>query len=266
LDALLTLFSGLPRQGPGSDRATLEALRRLPPLPPHPVILDLGCGTGRQTLVLAGELRARVTAIDIHEPYLDELARNAAEAGLAEFIETRCLSMDALDYPPESIDLVWSEGAIFILGVARALRLWRPLLRPGGYLVFSECTWFEAHPPAEPTAFFAEEYPAMTTLDGNCQLARSEGFEILDSFPLPAEDWWADFYIPLRARIAKLRPELPADPELAAVVAATEREIDLFSRFSASYGYVFYLLRKPATAPAGTHSSGSGKMSSSGIG
>ena len=248
LDALFTLFSGLPRLGPGSDRSTLDALRRLPPLPPNPAILDLGCGTGRQTLVLARELRARVTAIDIHQPCLDALARNAAEAGLSDFIQTRCLSMDALDYPPESIDLIWCEGAIFVLGVAEALRLWRPPLRSGGHLVFSECTWLDAEPPAEPAAFFAEEYPAMTTLDGNHRHAASAGFEILDAFPLPVEDWWTDFYTPLRARIAKLRPELPAQPELAAVVTATEREIDLFSRFSSSYGYVFYLLRKPLTA------------------
>ena len=249
LDALFTLFSGLPRQGPGSDRSTLEALRRLPPLPPHPVILDLGCGTGRQTLVLARELRARVTAIDIHQPYLDELARNATEARLAGLIHTRCLSMDALDYSPESIDLIWAEGAIFILGVTQALRLWRPLLRPGGFLVFSECTWLTSEPPAEPAAFFAEEYPAMTTLEENRRRAEAEGFEVLDVFPLPAEDWWTEFYRPLRARIARLRPELPAQPELAAVATATEREIDLFARFSSAYGYVFYLLRNPPTAP-----------------
>ncbi len=247
LEAIFTVFSGLPRQGPGSDRSTREALRPLPPLPPNAAVLDIGCGTGRQTLVLARELRAQVTAIDIHPPYLDELARNAAEAGLSEFIQTRCLSMDALDYAPESIDLIWCEGAIFVLGVEAALRLWRPMLRPGGHLVFSECTWLEENPPAEAAAFFAEEYPAMTTVEGNRRLAEEGGFGVLDSFPLPVEDWWTDFYTPLRARLAALKPQLPGQPELAAVVAATEREIDLFARFSASYGYVFYLLRKPPT-------------------
>jgi len=141
-----------------------------------------------------------------------------------------------------------SEGAIFVLGVTRALRLWRPLLRPGGRLAFTEVTWLEANPPAEAVAFFQEVYPGIATLEENRRRAASAGFEILDAFPLPVEDWWTDFYTPLRARIAKLRPELPAQPELAAVVTATEREIDLFSRFSSSYGYVFYLLRKPLTA------------------
>jgi len=209
------------------------------------MVLDIGCGTGRQTLVLARTLRTRVVGIDIHQPYLDELAQAAAQAGLSEWIRTRWLSMDALDYPPGSIDLIWSEGAAYILGVARALRLWRPLLRDGGCLAFTECTWLEAEPPAEAAAFFKEEYPGIATPDENRRRAESEGYEVLDTFPLPPEDWWTEFYTPLRARIAELRPELRGQPELAAVVAATEREIDLFSRFSSSYGYVFYLLRKP---------------------
>lgn len=118
------------------------------------MVLDIGCGTGRQTLVLARTLRARVVGIDIHPPYLDELAQAAAQAGLSEWIRTRCLSMDALDYAPESIDLIWSESAIFVLGVTTALRLWRPLLRAGGCLAFTEITWFDAEPPAEAAAFF----------------------------------------------------------------------------------------------------------------
>lgn len=40
---------GLPREGPGNDAATLQALRRLPPLPASPRVLDLGCGPGAQT-------------------------------------------------------------------------------------------------------------------------------------------------------------------------------------------------------------------------
>ncbi len=78
-----------------------------------------------------------MTAIDIHRPFLAQLTAAAAAAGLSQFIETRELSMDALDYPSESVDLMWSEGVVFILGVAEALRLWRPMLKPGGILAFT---------------------------------------------------------------------------------------------------------------------------------
>ena len=67
------LHRGLPREGPGSDQCTAQALRLLPVLPREPVVLDLGCGPGRQALVLARMLGSKVIAIDLHQPYLDQL-------------------------------------------------------------------------------------------------------------------------------------------------------------------------------------------------
>ena len=78
-DALFRLFETLPRQGPGSAACTREALQRLPALPTAPRVLDLGCGTGASTLVLAATLRTSVIAVDIHQPFLDQL-RAAAQA------------------------------------------------------------------------------------------------------------------------------------------------------------------------------------------
>jgi len=73
VEAFFRLFDELPRHGPGSDDSTREALRRLPPLPAAPRVLDLGCGAGRQTLVLARELGAPITAVDLHAPFLAKL-------------------------------------------------------------------------------------------------------------------------------------------------------------------------------------------------
>jgi cyclopropane fatty-acyl-phospholipid synthase-like methyltransferase len=96
-EAFFRLYEGLPRQGPGSDACTREALRRLPPLPAQPRVVDLGCGAGRQTLVLAEALGTRVLAVDLHRPFLDQLEGAAREHGLAHRVETRCADMGALE-------------------------------------------------------------------------------------------------------------------------------------------------------------------------
>jgi SAM-dependent methyltransferase len=240
-DAFFRLFEGLPRQGPGSDACTSEALRRLPPLPARPRVLDLGCGAGRQTLVLAEALRTKVVAVDLHQPFLDQLEAAARERGLAHLIETRRADMGALDLPEASVDLLWSEGAIYLLGFEAGLRLWRPWLAPGGLAAVSECSWLGETRSAEVTAFWREAYPAMGSVAENIARAERAGFEVCDWFALPPSAWWDDYYAPLLRRIEDLAPD--ANPALAAVIAETEDEIDFYRRHYAVYGYVFYLMR-----------------------
>ncbi len=241
-DPFFALYRDLPRYGPGCDDATRDALRRLEPVSPRPRVLDLGCGSGAQTLVLAGSLDgASVTAVDLHQPFLDELHVAAARAGLADRIRTRCADFGALDHPPGSVDLLWSEGAIYHLGFAGGLQRWRARLAPGGRAAVTELTWLTTDPPADAAAFWREAYPAMTTEAGNRAAAAEVGWVVDDTFALPASAWWESYYVPLAARIALLRPD--ADAALRAVIADTEREIDLWLNHGGAYGYVFYLLR-----------------------
>jgi SAM-dependent methyltransferase len=201
----------------------------------------LGCGPGRQSLVLAAALGARVIAIDLHQPYLDQLTLSAAAAGLSHLVEPRRADMGALEFPAGSVDLVWSEGAAYILGFEQSLRLWRPLLKPAGLMAVSELSWLCDELPAEPRAFWAEAYPAMTNIEGNCHRARSAGLDLLGTLTLPESAWWDEYYGPLGERAKQLRPT--AGASLAAHLDSIEREIDLFRRHSQAYGYVFYLLR-----------------------
>ena len=241
-EAMFRLCAGLPRQGPGSDACTREALRRLGPLRAAPRVLDLGCGSGRAALVLAETLQTRIVAVDIHQPFLDHLRATAEERGLEHLIEARCADMAAPGVPPGSVDLLWSEGAVYFLGFEEGLCLWRPLLAPGGCIAVSECSWLTDNPPAEAAAFFGQGYPGMAAVAENIERARAAGFDVLDHFPLPPQAWWDDYYAPLEARMARLAPK--ADPALAAVIDETRREIALYRRHGDSYGYVFYLLRQ----------------------
>jgi methylase of polypeptide subunit release factors len=57
------LFGEMEKLGPGSNVHTQYVLRLLPKRHFHSVV-DAGCGTGRQTIVLAKELRTIIHAVD----------------------------------------------------------------------------------------------------------------------------------------------------------------------------------------------------------
>lgn len=236
------LFEKLPRQGPGCREATLRALGLLADLPAHPTVLDIGCGSGMQTLVLAGELRTKVVALDNHRPLLDTLNRSARQADLD--IETRELSMVEMPFSRESFDLLWAEGSVFIIGLLRGLQDFARYLKAGGYLAFTELCWFMDDPPAEAKAFFAAAYPDMKTSGEVCQLAVDSGYRIIDSFNLPDSAWWDDYYTPMLAQIKELKRLNAGIAEAAEVYTRLEAEIDMFRRHSTCYGYTFFVLRK----------------------
>ena len=156
------LHTDLPREGPGNRDSTTRALRLMGTLPDQPLLVDIACGPGAQTLDLAQLLPdARIVATDAHKPYLDELNRRIEATGAGNRIETRLADMRALPFQPNSIDVMWCEGAAYIVGVPDALAAWAPLLKPGGRIALTEPVWLRPDPP-EVVRRNWEEYPAMT--------------------------------------------------------------------------------------------------------
>jgi serine/threonine-protein kinase HipA len=195
-------------------------------------------------LVLARHFRVPIIAVDFHAPYLAQLRKSADAEGLSDLVVTQHGRMEELDEPPGSVDLIWIEGAIYIVGFAEAMRQWRPLLRDGGCLVASDATWFTDDPPAEIRAYWDEWYPGMPTVEQNIKTATACGYEVLDSFPLPGSAWWDEYYTPLGERVARLRPQAADDPALAEILDISEKEMAMHRRYGDTYGYVFYIMRK----------------------
>ena len=241
IKALIELHRGLERQGPGDPSFSEHILSLLPELPPNPRIVDLGCGAGAGALILAKWFKTRVTAVDFSRPFLEDLEDLAKARGLDHLIETVETDMGSIDWPPGSVDLLWSEGAAYNLTFEGALHTWRPLLAPDGLAVISEISWFTDQIPKPALDFWQEAYPQMANESENATLARGSGFEVLSVNRLPTQAWWTYYYDPLKNRMDALRPT--ADPDMQAVISETEFEIQFFEKYSDSYGYTFYLLQ-----------------------
>jgi SAM-dependent methyltransferase len=242
----LQFHRGVARKGPGTAEATADAFRRVAPLlPPSPAILDVGCGGGAQTLTLARLTPGTILAVDSYPPFVEELRQQLAAAGLEPRVTARVGDMKALGLPPGSFDLVWSEGAIFVLGFENGLRTLRPLLRGPGLVVLTEAAWLRplAEIPHEVRVFWEEAYPAITDVAGNLALARQAGYAVLDHFTLPAEGW-AAYVDPLERSMNEVLAAHPGDPDAALAAESERREFAMFRENLGYFGYEFFLLRR----------------------
>jgi len=234
------------RQGPGSDEETLRALElaRLN-MEADLRVADIGCGTGASTLALARALpRARITAIDLFPEFLAVLTGGADDAGMANRIETRAESMDALSFDPDSLDLIWSEGAIYNMGFRAGLTAWKPFLRSGGVLAVSEITWLHPDPPAEILRHWNAEYPEIATAPEKIAILESIGFDLLGYLTLPPSNWIDNYYEPTQQRIPAFLERNADRPEAAEIVEMERMEFDLYVRYQDWLSYGFYVAQK----------------------
>jgi len=237
------LFSGLPRQGPGTTASTRRALGLVPDVGPQTRMLDIGCGTGAQTLVLAESSPSRIVAIDNHPPFIDALNRKARELDIADRLEARVADMRQLDFADGSFDLIWCEGAIYNTGVEAGLRDWRRLLRQDGHVAFTEVCWWKSGAPAACTAFWNREYPAIRDTSELLEAIGTCGYETVGHFPLPPSAWWDDYYRPLQDNVTAFRKRHHDTPDAQELADQCQREIDIWHAYSDFYGYEFFVLR-----------------------
>jgi SAM-dependent methyltransferase len=237
---------GLPREAPGSPETTRLLLRLAGPVPDRPRVLDIGCGAGAATLVLASATGGEVTGVDTHRPFLDRLIADARRAGLAQRVHALQASMTDLPLPTGGFDVVWAEGSAYLMGFDAALRGWRRRLAPGGVLVLTEAEWTVPEPSAGARAFWDAGYPGMRTTAGNVAAAAAAGWTVAATYLLPDSDW-AAYYDPLAERIAVLRGP-GVDPSVLDGIA---REIEVRHRYGDEYGYTGYVLRPRADRAVG---------------
>jgi hypothetical protein len=181
--------------------------------------------------------------MDSHEPSILKLRGTVVSHGLAGRIRPVVGDMANPIFPPASFDLIWSEGALYNIGIENALTLYRSSLRSGAYIVFTEAVWRKDNPPPEVKASFDLDYPAMGQVPDVIAAIARTGFSLVDHFTLSDEAWWDDFYTPMERRISNLRVQYSADAEALEVLDQLAHEPEMHRRYSDYYAYEFFVVQ-----------------------
>ncbi|MBT8358349.1 MAG: class I SAM-dependent methyltransferase [Deltaproteobacteria bacterium] len=241
IQALIKLHRGLERQGPGDTNFSKHILSLITELPANPRIADIGCGAGAGTLLLADRFKSKVRAVDFSREFLGELETRAKQRGLGHFVETIECDMRSLDWKPETIDLLWSEGAAYNLTFEGALKSWRPFMATNGIAVISEMSYFTSNIPESVRVYWQNAYSTMGTESENSNHANSSGFEILGIHRLPSKAWWDNYYGPLKENMNSFKHS--EDSIMQSAIQETEEEMKLFEEHEKHYGYSFYIMK-----------------------
>lgn len=237
------LFRRLPRGGPGDNESTKKAFSYLKNLPPEPFILDIGCGYGVQTLELARLSNGTIIALDNYQPFLDTLQENAQKEEYGKRIIPKNQSMLEMDFKDGTFDLIWSEGAIFVIGFRKGLNTCHHLLKNRGYFVVSEAVLLRPNLPRPLQEFWDEEYPDIKDIDSNITLIKEEGYRVVSHFTLP-QSCWVDFYSRMNQEIRALKKKYQNNTSALSVFEKCEKESTIYDQYSEYYGYEFFIMQK----------------------
>lgn len=245
LNLIFEFFSHMKRQGPGSPEATLKALSFIDNLTPYSRIADIGCGTGGQTMILAQNTAAEITGIDLSQQFIDIFNSDARQLGIAHRVKGIVGSMEEeLPFHSESLDLIWSEGAICNIGFEQGLNKWKQYLKSGGYIAASEPSWFTDQRPEEIYNFWMEAEPGIDTIPHKVAQMQKAGYIPVATFLLP-DNCWTEHYFAPQAEVRELLLKKYKDSEsVKNFISFGNVEEELFRKYSRYYGYAFYIGRK----------------------
>ena len=237
-------FASIERQGPGSPEITIKALSFIDNLMNKAQIADIGCGTGGQTMVMGKRTSGHITGIDLFPAFIDLFNRNSRRLNLQDRVNGIVGSMDHLPFQDQELDLIWSEGAIYNIGFERGINEWKQFLKAGAYIAVSEASWFTEERPAEIDEFWKDAYPEIDIISNKVKQMQKAGYIPIATFVLPEKCWTEHFYVPQVSAQQKFLKKYTGNTTAEELVENQRHEAELYHKYNAYYGYVFYIGKK----------------------
>jgi SAM-dependent methyltransferase len=199
-------------------------------------VVDIACGKGGPTAILAAAYGCRITGVELRPQFADAARERVAARGLDELVEIH--TADAASFPlePESLDAALCIGATFVWGtIGDAAAALFPAVRPGGFVAIGEPFW-RTWPLPEDT-----DPEGFVTLTETADRLERAGFALTGVIAASEDDW--DRYESLHWRA--LEEWLAEHPDAEIRTGHEQHRRDYLRFQRALLGWGIFVGRKP---------------------
>jgi ubiquinone/menaquinone biosynthesis C-methylase UbiE len=184
----------------------------------NPRILDVGCGSGLPTLMIAEKFSGKITAIDSDTKSIAILREKVKELNLSNKVNLSNCSLFDIKANNDQFDLIIAEGLLNVVGFQKGFLRIKELLKRKGFIIIHD----EFQNQNEKVEFIK---------NNDCKL--------LDSFVLDEQIWWNEYYKCLEKEISS-----NSNKELLKLFKSDIQEIELFKKNPSQYISVYYIIEK----------------------
>ena len=188
------------------------------PIIENPRILDVGCGSGVPTLMMAEKFNGKITAVDTDTKSIDIFREKIKGLNLSNRVTLSNSSFFDIKVKNNEYDLILAEGLLNVVGFQKGfLRIIKLLKRKGFIIIHDE----------------------FQNQNEKIEFIKNNDCKILDSFVLDEQIWWNDYFKRLEKEISS-----NSNKELLKLFKSDIEEIKLFKKNPSQYISVYYIIEK----------------------
>jgi ubiquinone/menaquinone biosynthesis C-methylase UbiE len=186
------------------------------PIIENPRILDVGCGSGVPTLMMAEKFNGKITAVDTDTKSIDIFREKIKGLNLSNRVTLSNSSFFDIKVKNNEYDLILAEGLLNVVGFQKGfLRIIKLLKRKGFIIIHDE----------------------FQNQNEKIEFIKNNDCKILDSFVLDEQIWWNDYFKRLEKEISS-----NSNKELLKLFKSDIEEIKLFKKNPSQYISVYYII------------------------
>lgn len=183
-----------------------------------PRILDVGCGSGVPTLMIAEKYNGKVTAVDTDTKSINIFREKVKELNLSNKVSISNISLFEIKNKNKYYDLILAEGLLNVVGFEKGLLRITKLLKTKGFIIIHD--EFNNH-------------------EKKIDFIKNNGCKILYTFVLDEKIWWEDYFKCLENEISYI-----SEIELLNLFNTDLQEIKAFKNNPSNYSSAYYIIEK----------------------